>query len=110
MNNWIQAHKVKVLSEHDPYWGEDKSFEAIPVSALEELFSKDGEQLARDYAVSMGFKLELVSGGDIMRSFLEGYNLKEVKIAELKKEVEELREQIAALKEGFEGDEHLEHD
>ncbi len=55
--------------------------ESIPVSALEELFSKSGEQLARHYAVAMGFKLELASGGDVMRSFMEAYNLQEVKIA-----------------------------
>jgi hypothetical protein len=75
MNNWIKKHRV-CYSTGTPIgeW-------AIPVSALEELFSKSGEQLARDYAVSMGFKLELVSGGDIMRSFIEAYNIQEVKIA-----------------------------
>ena len=82
MNNWLKAHKKKVI-ELAP---NQMIFEAIPISALLELTSKSGEQLARDYAVSMGFKLELASGADIMRSFLEAYNLQQVKIEALKKE------------------------
>ena len=54
MNNWINQHK-RICIDVNSTWEQEK-FEAIPVSALLELFSKDGEQLARDYAVAMGFK------------------------------------------------------
>ena len=104
MNNWIQANK-KTLQEFrkvDGYWGyKYYEVEAIPVSSLEELFSKDGEQLAREmYPVDMDIKTfrelerQYINQIDCQRAFLEAYNLQEVKIAELKKEVEELRSQM----------------
>ena len=100
MNNWIQANK-KTLQEFrkvDGYWGyKYYEVEAIPVSSLEELFSKDGEQLAREmYPVDMDIKTfrelerQYINQIDCQRAFLEAYNLQEVKIAELKKEVERL--------------------
>jgi hypothetical protein len=82
MNNWIQAHK-KTLQEFrkvDGYWGyKYYEVEAIPVSSLEELFSKDGEQLAREmYPV-----VSLTDAFNLARreGFIEAYNLQEVKIA-----------------------------
>jgi hypothetical protein len=119
MNNWIHAHK-KTLQEVskekvDGYWGyKYYEVEAIPVSSLEELFSKDGEQLAREMfpipKPSPENATERIIKSGMQVGFEEAYNLQEVKMHALKKEVEELREQIAALKEGYEGDEHLEHE
>jgi hypothetical protein len=102
MNNWVNQHKVKVLAEHDPYWGEDKSFEAVPVSALEELFSKDGEQLAREMYPTFpitypGSEARHYNSLAKQEGFLEAYNLQQVKIDALKEENEGKDLQIDAL-------------
>ena len=95
MNNWIKAHK-KYCADVD-YKGEQVAFEAIPVSALEELFSKDGEQLAREM-MKIKYKgyshakfeesLEMES---YQQGFIDSHNIQEVKMQALKKEVEELK-------------------
>ena len=102
MNNWIEQNKKKYKRNSVRYCNVEY---AIPVSALLELFSKDGEQLARDYAVAMGFKLELASGGDIMRSFIEAYNLQEVKIASLRTDLEKANDLFNSIKIPFDVDE-----
>jgi trimethylamine:corrinoid methyltransferase-like protein len=109
MNNWIKAHK-KYCADVD-YKGEQVAFEAIPVSALEELFSKDGEQLAREmypwndipemdeknpeWWKEHGKQIEVFQNNIInklqSKAFLEAYNIQEVKMQALKKEVEELK-------------------
>lgn len=93
MNNWINANKIKLYSCSEAFARECnlQLVEAIPVSALEELFSKDGEQLAREMypdVVGIGYGINSAKRS----GFFEAYNIQEVKIAELKKEVEELRE------------------
>jgi len=97
MNNWIEQNKKKYKRNSVRYCNVEY---AIPVSALEELFSKDGEQLAREtnpYAQSDKSWQEMTQWmmyNQYNKVFLEAYNLQEVKIAELKKEVEELRSQM----------------
>jgi hypothetical protein len=87
MNNWINANKIKLYSCSEAFARECnlQLVEAIPVSALEELFSKSGEQLAREMFPYTEDDFSWIT--DCRRSdFLEAYNLQEVKIAELKKE------------------------
>jgi hypothetical protein len=108
MNNWIEQNKEKFSSGTNEF-GESGYIEALPVYKLKQLFSKDGEQLAREmYPV-----VSLTDAFNLARreGFLEAYNLQQVKIEALKKErdayydqlhakrieVEELREQIAFL-------------
>ena len=85
MNNWLNKHSQELFTRND------ERVEAIPVSALEELKSNDGEQLAREMYPSKSGIPFLCDTGDIARfkqqSFLEAYNLQEVKMAEFKEEV-----------------------
>jgi hypothetical protein len=93
MNNWIKDKEIPCYDSRVSKAAQEP-FEAIPVSALEELFSKDGEQLAREMfpipKPSPENATERIIKSGIQVGFEEAYNLQEVKIAELKKEVEEL--------------------
>lgn len=78
MNNWINANKIKLYSCSEAFARECnlQLVEAIPVSSLEELFSKSGEQLAREmYPDHIGYTKEYRR-----EAFLEAYNLQQVKI------------------------------
>jgi len=74
MNNWINKHSQELFTRND------ERVEAIPVSALEELFSKDGEQLAREtnpYAQSDKSWQEMTQWmmyNQYNKVFLEAYN------------------------------------
>lgn len=112
MNNWIEQNK-KWFIEH---MEETKCgtlvtrCEAIPVSALEELFSKEGEEIkfemADNYVNNSDEIQEKFSNnnnelplvyGTYVAGFEEAYNLQQVKIEALKKEVEELRGALTDL-------------
>ena len=98
MNNWINAHKRKMLDVSAPE-GNRLKVEVIPVSDLEELFSKDGEQLAREMADQKystvylyndphSTSLDRMVAGckniGYKEGFLEAYNLQEVRMEEVK--------------------------
>jgi len=80
MNNWVNDNKQTYYRRIPKEMFGDTNdsempVEAIPVSALEELFSKSGEQLAR---FVYPFQKPLQD------AFENAYNIQEVKIAELK--------------------------
>jgi len=99
MNKWIKAHKKKYsIVTYDLGTAlEIGQEEAIPVSALEELFSKSGEQLAREMAEKVyphhyldrdNPKRDLDDLAKtehkrkkFIRGFIEAHNLQQVKIA-----------------------------
>jgi hypothetical protein len=98
MNKWIDAHKKKYsIVTYDLGTAlEIGQEEAIPVSALEELFSKEGEQLAMEM-MKIKYKgyshakfeesLEMES---YQQGFIDSHNIQEVKMQALKKDVEEI--------------------
>jgi hypothetical protein len=112
MNNWINANKIKLYSCSEAFARECnlQLVEAIPVSALEELFSNEGEELAREmypwndipemdeknpeWWKEHGKQLEVFQNNIInkiqSKAFLEAYNIQDVKMQALKKEVEEI--------------------
>jgi hypothetical protein len=105
MNNWINKHSQELFTRND------ERVEAIPVSALEELFSKDGEQLAREtnpYAQSDKSWQEMTQWmmyNQYNKVFLEAYNLQEVKIASLRADLEKANKLFNSIKIPFDVDE-----
>jgi hypothetical protein len=110
MNTWINQNKqqlfeIEMGSVIQVFDGSVTAREAIPVDKLTELFSKEGEELAREmYPAKQGIPFLCdTSDVDMFRreGFLEAYNLQEVKIEALKKEVEELMKKYNNLKYYF---------
>jgi hypothetical protein len=107
MNNWINENKRKVMEFSDT------NEEVVPVLALEELFSKSGEQLAREmYPYYAGEKINMFSERAYNRiqdkyreSFLEAYNLQQVNIASLRTDVEKANNLFNSIKIPFDVDE-----
>jgi uncharacterized protein YecA (UPF0149 family) len=83
MKNWINQHKKKYQVPFPPPTRGFEIEEAVPVSALLELFSKDGEQLAREmYPITLPKKqwLHHLVKTQKQEAFLEAYNLQQVNI------------------------------
>jgi peptidoglycan hydrolase CwlO-like protein len=81
MNTWIEQNAVKAVIPNKG--GLQKM---IPVDKLTELFSKEGEELARAYAPDDDTESQLER-----LAYLEAYNLQQVKIEALRAEYAELK-------------------